>query len=447
MSGFTIIKSYLQARASEKKSREKILQLQEKKFRKMIKFAYKNSSFYQDLYRSKGISEKDLGVIKIDDLPIVDKDVILDNFDDVVTTQDINKQGILDFLEKSKDPNELYLNKYHVVHTSGSSGKIGVFVYSKKDWDSFFPYITRVFDFKLKKNKSVFFGAAGGHFLGASFSAWLDIGLSRFFVNSRIFDITKPLTLHIKKLNAFQPNILGGYFTGLKILAEEQEKGRLQIHPDIIVNCGEGIITKDKEYIEGVFGVSMTNLYGLAECAVMGVGKNRYDGIYLMDDLALVEIREDHALLTNLYNKTQPLIRYRINDFFEEKIDACGKMPFTLVDNIVGRNESMLWLENCYGEMDFVHPIVIVEFYVKGLEKFQIVVKDKKSFDFLAVITDTDKEQMVNKIREKLDKILLEKKFTNVRYHVKIVDNLSVDPKTGKFKLIVVKNVKMNGKY
>ena len=106
MSGFTIIKSYLQARASEKKSREKILQLQEKKFRKMIKFAYKNSSFYQDLYRSEGISEKDLDVVKIDDLPIVDKDVIMDNFDDVVTTQDINKQGILDFLEKSKDPKQ-----------------------------------------------------------------------------------------------------------------------------------------------------------------------------------------------------------------------------------------------------------------------------------------------------------------------------------------------------
>ena len=124
MSSFTIIKSYIQARVNEKKSREKILCLQENKFRKMIKFAYKNSSFYHDLYRSKGISGKDLDVIKIDDLPVVDKDIIMDNFDDVITTQDIDKQSILDFLEKSKDPNELYLNKYHVVHTSGSSGKI-----------------------------------------------------------------------------------------------------------------------------------------------------------------------------------------------------------------------------------------------------------------------------------------------------------------------------------
>jgi len=103
MSSFTIIKSYIQARVSEKRSREKILCLQEKKFRKMIKFAYKNSSFYHDLYRSKGISERDLDVIKIDDLPVVDKDGIMDNFDDVITTQDIDKQSILDFLEKSED--------------------------------------------------------------------------------------------------------------------------------------------------------------------------------------------------------------------------------------------------------------------------------------------------------------------------------------------------------
>ena len=94
MSSFTIIKSYIQARVSEKKSREKILCLQKKKFRKMIKFAYKNSSFYHNFYCSKGISQKDLDIIEINELPIVEKDIIMDNFDDVVTTQDIDKQGI-----------------------------------------------------------------------------------------------------------------------------------------------------------------------------------------------------------------------------------------------------------------------------------------------------------------------------------------------------------------
>ena len=39
-----------------------------------------------------------------------------------------------------------------------------------------------------------------------------------------------------------------------------------------------------------------------------------------------------------------------------------------------------------------------------------------------------------------LDKIITSKNFTVVKYQIKIVDNLSVDPQTGKFKLITTKN-------
>ena len=342
-----------------------------------------------------GITEKNIDDISIEKLPIVDKDIIMENFDDVVTNKDVSKQKIMSFLDEYKDPNKLYKNKYHIVHTSGSSGKIGVFVYSRNDWDSFFPFITRLFDFNFKKNKSAFFGAADGHFLGVSFSSWLGKNITRLFVKSLILDITKPLDEHIQKLNEFQPNVLGGYFTGLKILSRAQEKKTLKIHPKVIVNCGEGIIPKDKKFIVETFNAPMTNLYGLAECPVMGTGKNEYGGIYLMDDLCLIEIFEDYALLTNLFNKTQPLIRYKINDIFVEKQDIHKKMPFTLVESIVGRSESMIWFENIEGEMDFIHPIVIAEFYVKGLDKLQFVIKDKHSFDFLVVITDSNKEDVI----------------------------------------------------
>jgi phenylacetate-CoA ligase len=440
MSGYTLIRSFLASKVHEKQSRKTILNLQEKKFRNILKFAFKHSEFYHNLYNSNGITEDNLDTIRIDELPIVDKNIIMNNFDDVITTNHITKQDIMNFLEKSKDPNELFKNKYHVVHTSGSSGKIGVFVYSKKDWDSFFPYITRVFDFRFGRSKSVFFGAADGHYAGASFAAWTGKSLIRLFCVPLILDISKPLDNHIKKLNDFRPDILGGYFTGLKILAEQQEKGLLHLNPRNIVNCGEGIIPKDKEFIEKVFNAPMTNLYGTAECVVMGAGKNAYGGIYIMDDLCLVEIREDHALLTNLFNKTQPLIRYKINDFFVLKSDIHKKMPFTLVGSIVGRSESMIWFENNEKKMDFIHPIVIAEFYVKGLDKLQLVIKDKKSFEFLAVITDNNKEKVIKKIKEKFDKLLKEKNFTDVVYSIKVVKSLKVDKKTGKFKLIVYKD-------
>jgi phenylacetate-CoA ligase len=364
----------------------------------------------------------------------------MEHFDDVVTVNDVSKKEVLTFLDNDKDPSHLYKNKYYVLHTSGSSGRIGVFVYSQKDWDRYFPNISRVFNFKFRKTKSVFFGAVNGHFTGVSFITWCGKGVPGMFCQPLILDITRPLDEHIKKLNEFQPDILGGYFTGLKILADQQKKGLLSIKPKIVVNSGEGIITKDKNYIEEAFNVPLTNNYGLAECPVLGAGKNDYDGIYMMDDLCYLEIKKDHALITNLFNKTQPLIRYKIHDVFTIKEDETKRLPFTLVNDIVGRTEAMIWFENKDGTMDFIHPIVIAEFYVKGLEKLQFVIKDKKSFEFLAVISESNKEEVITKIKQELDTILADKNFTNVTYEIKVVDDLTVDKKTGKFQLIVTSN-------
>ena len=370
---------------NNKRSREGILRLQEKKFRKMLKFAYKNSKFYHDFYSSKNISEKDLETIDIKQIPTVDKELIMDNLDDVLTVDDVSKKELLEFLDISRNPNQLFKDKYHVIHTSGSSGKLGIFVYSKKDWDTYFPYITKLFNFNFRKKKSAFLGAAGGHFTGASFSSWMGKGITGFFSESLVLDVNEPLEDIIKKLNENQPHIMGGYFNSLKILAEQQTKGELNIKPEILVNCGEGIIPKDKEYIERIFNAPMSNLYGFAEAVVVGAGKKEDEGIYLMDDISLIEIKEDHLLLTNLYNKTEPIIRYRIDDYVKLKDNPNKKIPFTLVDNIVGRDEFVIWFENNNGKKDFIHPLVFTDFYVKGLDKLQIVIKDKKSFEFLAV--------------------------------------------------------------
>ena len=233
---------------------------------------------------------------------------------------------------------------------------------------------------------------------------------------------------------------MGGYFNGLKVLADQQKRGRLRINPRSIVNCGEGINLKDKIYIESVFNVSVANLYGFAECIIVGVGKDRYGGIALFDEIALIEIKKDHILLTNLINRTLPIIRYRIDDFLQEKEEKKVNIPYTVVEDIVGRVEEAIWFENDEGEMDFIHPLVFVEFYVKGLDKLQLIIKDKKSFDFLAVITDLSKEPVINEIKKKLNLLLSKKKFTNVTYSVKVVDKLEIDKKTGKFKLIISNN-------
>lgn len=434
-----MVKSFISLKLNEKRSRESILRLREKKFRRILRFAYNKSKFYNKLYKSKGITKDKIERISIEELPVIDKKTVMDNFDDILVANDISKNDIMNFLQRSKNPNDLLNNRYHVIHSSGSSGKIGVFVYSRRDWDEFYPYITRTIDFKFRKTKASYIGAVDGHYSGISFTSWLTESLSRFFCQPLVLDINDPIEKNIEKLNKFQPQILGGYFTGLKILAQYQEKGLLNVKPEVVENCAEGINTNDKKYIEEIFDAPLVNIYGFAECPAVGVGKNEYDGIYLWDDLAYIEIKENHILLTNLFNFTQPLIRYKIGDYLKIKEDKKQILPFTLVDNIVGRDEFVPWFRNKYGKLDFLHPFIFVEFFVKGLDKLQIVVKDEESFDFLAVISEKNKRDVVRNIKKKLDNILAKKDFTNVKYEVKVVDDLKVDKKTGKFKLIVKK--------
>jgi phenylacetate-CoA ligase len=437
MSLITLGFSFFSMKINNRRNRSSILAIQEKKFRKMLIYAYKNSKFYHDLYVKNNISEKDLNSIDIEKIPVINKDILMDNLDDILTVSDVTKKELLNFLEKSTDPCELFKGKYHVIHTSGSSGKLGIFVYSKKDWDSFLPYLTQAFNFKFKRKRSVFLGAAGGHFTGASTSAWTSQGITRFFCKPLVLDINEPLDVIIKKLNEFQPHILGGYFNGLKVLSDQQTKGNLKLKPEILVNCGEGINPKEKKDIERIFKASMTNLYGFAESPIVGTSLKGSDGIYLWDTISLLEFKDDHILLTNLYNKTQPIIRYRIDDYVKKIKNPDDKIPFTLIDNIVGRDEFVIWFENKDGKMDFIHPLIFTDFYVNGLDKHQIVIKDKKSFIFRAVINSKDKNQVINNIKIKLEKLLSDKNFSNVKFEIEVVKELRADDKTRKFKLIV----------
>ena len=124
MSTFTLAKSFLQSKIREHYSRDHILKIQEKKVRKQLLYAFDNSSFYHELYTSNGISRKDLHTIDLEKIPSVDKELIMNHFDDVITVNDITKEEVLDFLDESRHTNDSFKNKYHILHTSGSSGQL-----------------------------------------------------------------------------------------------------------------------------------------------------------------------------------------------------------------------------------------------------------------------------------------------------------------------------------
>ena len=98
------------------------------------------------------------------------------------------------------------------------------------------------------------------------------------------------------------------------------------------------------------------NNYGATETgAYTAGGCDRHTGLHLFEDQIQFEVVDDEyqpvpdgeqgsrLLITNLFNRTQPLIRYELNDLIIRSPDPCpcGR-PFPLLKSIEGRSDDVL---------------------------------------------------------------------------------------------------------
>ena len=81
--------------------------------------------------------------------------------------------------------------------------------------------------------------------------------------------------------------------------------------------------------------------------------------MYLFEDDLFFEFFDDQLIVTNIFNKTLPLIRYKMSDVLSPIVDKNNFYPFTKVSNFVGRQEFAPVFTNEIGEDDFIHPIIL----------------------------------------------------------------------------------------
>jgi len=420
-------------------SKKEIKQLQQKKFLKLVQFVAKNSPYYQKVIKEFAI---DIDKCVPEDFPVLTKQKLIEEFDTIVTDKRITKYKLDKFFENSQNPQELFLNKYYAIHTSGSSGTVGYYVYTPKEFAQGISVSSRISNFKLLQ-KLAHVGASKGHFAGVTIVTTA-MNLPFLYKEVQTIDMNQPFSTIVDKLNAIQPTNLGGYAFSLKKLADAQKEKRLWIKPQVISSGGEPLSIQDKNYIQDVFKAPVINVYAASEYLIIGIGKDSFGGMYLMEDNLYFEIKQKETNITNLYNYTLPLIRYQMTDLLEITKDTKNIMPFTKVKEVIGRKEDMPIFLNVNGEEDFINPAVFRIFFVQHLLNFQIIITDKKGFIFSAHLepdlTNEIKEKTIKNIKQGLAKILDVKMMSNVKFTIKIVANLQADPKTGKFKMIVKKN-------
>lgn len=448
MSVLNLIQAIYSNNRAESFDSRQIRRLQELRFRKLLRHAMQKSKFYRTYYRQHGIDEKDVDTVAPEDLPVIDKQMMMKNYDDLVCDPALKKDALERFITESPDATSRYKNKYTVIHTSGSSGTIGLFVYGPSDWSIGKALGLRVVGMKVnpfKRNRLAFIGATEGHY--ATITSVLSSPRALFKVMT--LSISSPLEQICRDIDRFRPDLFYGYASGMHLLAQAQIAGDISISPTNIWCTGDPLTPTIRMNIQKAFDINPVNMYGCTETLTFSAECRHSHRIHLFNDWFSVQVVDDdlrpvrpgrigRLIVTNLYNYTQPLIRYQINDeiMLSDKPCHCG-WPFPVIEKIAGRHEEFLWFTKTDGSREFIHPIVLVEFFVPGLEKFQFIQPTTNRLVMKAV-THGERDHVISAIHERMNEILAQKELNRtVRFDIEFVDNIQNDPRTGKLQLIV----------
>jgi phenylacetate-CoA ligase len=417
----------------------------EQKFRALIRHACR-APYYANIIRERGL---DVNTCRAGDFPELTKAILMANFNDIVTDPRVTKQVIADFLSRSTDPKERLFDEITVMHTSGTSGEVGYFVYAPADsarlraaamrnraaYRGLLPGFGR----RLRRLRLGFYGATGGHFAGVTGMASMQQGMQRLFVDARSFEVNTPLPAVVERINRFRPDALWGYTTALKMLGDEQRAGRLKIKPDAIVASGEMVTKADLQFLSAAFGgATALSMYACTEHLMLGISNPDGDTMTLMDDNLIFEFYEDHSVITNLFNYTLPLIRYRMSDILRPV--SAPQARRIVIRNLVGRTEQMPVFVNGAGTQDFISPHTINEIFVEGVTRFQMQITGPSSFHFPicvdAGLDDSRRQAAAAGVKLRLGEILAQKGLGNVTFDVPIVADIPLNERTRKFQLI-----------
>ncbi|MDZ7778189.1 MAG: hypothetical protein U5L09_22480 [Bacteroidales bacterium] len=447
MNTITLLTQLNKFRSDSKLTAQKVQELSRQRFTSLLEKTYHASAFYRDLYSSHGIKPKDLKDITLKDLPIIDKAMVMDNFDALLTDPSITRKSVEEFLSNDTNPQNRFRGNT-VIHTSGSTGVPGIFLYSKEEWSFIAALVVArisqpVYN-PFRKLRLAFLGKTGGHYAGVTLTS----DAPKMLYNTRLFSNPKDIQGLISGLNEFQPDIISGYAGTIYQLALAKLDGSLKINPGRLQSSGEVLTENMRQTIENAFNQDVFDLYACSESIVLGIQKSGRDPFHLFNDWHHLEVIDEKdnivpegtqgsLLVTPLYRTLQPLIRYRMSDTMALQTTD---QPFIALNRFSGRSEDTLMYLSPQGIKHPIHASEMVEFFAPGLRQFQFEQTSPNTLHLRISVHDgyrETKQFAEKKLNEILIKTGIEKFVTG---KVELVDSIGVNSKTGKFKIIIPYN-------
>ncbi len=341
------------------------------RLRRLLRFTRERSPYYRRLYASLPRDAADLAA-----LPRTTRAELMESFDAWSTDRRVRRAPVERFVADRSRVGELFLGRYHVWKSSGTTGTPGLFV---QDADAMAVYDALVgaqLDAaRLDTGRLAAAGGraargigTGGHF--ASITSWEH--LRRIFpaVAARSYSVLLPMADLVRALNAFQPGFLASYPSVLALLAAEQRAGRLALAPALAWSGGEHLSHASASAIERAFGCPVLNEYGASECLSIAYGCPA-GWMHVNSEWVILEpVDRDGrpvppggtshtVLVTNLANRVQPIIRYDLGDRLTVAPGPCPCGSVLPGIRVEGRKGEALALRRADGSTVRLPPLAL----------------------------------------------------------------------------------------
>ncbi len=372
----------LKALTMQWKSPQYIKKFQEKKLQYIINHAYRRSRFYRTIFKECGITPDDIRTLEdMKKLPTVTKTDLRTHFSDVLA-KGFSKENCA------------------VETTSGSTGEKITILHDFNAVDYYRPIHQRG---HIALGLRPYHKAAYIRYKPMNPSALEKFGLFRF----HHICSDNPLDDIINELKRINPFEISCYPTVMYLLAKKiSDKDVQHLSPHHIMTWSEKLTPKIRKTTEETFGCPVYDQYGSFEFHIMGC-ECPEKRMHINADVMIIEFLKDgepvgpgergELVVTNLWNKAMPFIRYKIGDIgvLSDEICACGR-GLPIIKELEGRTDD--FLVTVSGEIILPSKVVPIFFPYDGIDAFQIVQKRKDAITIKIVRSEAYQESVDDKI-------------------------------------------------
>jgi phenylacetate-CoA ligase len=298
--------------------------------RRMLAHAEKKVPLYRERFRQAGVSAADLRTLgDLCHFPIISREDVVAGYPD----------GIL---SRSPRPDDV------VFRTSGTSGRFMQIAYDARGNDQLDAVYMRAL-------------------LSAGYRPWHRMAYfwyeqhkqpqlhERLGLFRKTFMTIDPdPRQQVTALRQLRPHYIYHFPSSLNMIARIMEAdGIRDLRPLGVISQGEYMAPEIQQHISHVFGCPVWNQYGAQEFNRLGWNCDRFEGLHLDADSAVLEVldgerpvdvgQEGDLVFTGLLNPLMPLIRYRIGDMGRLLPGACScRRGLPLFEITEGRRDDVL---------------------------------------------------------------------------------------------------------